>query len=193
MYGFGGALYVLGWNKLHAPAAMPSRTRVIVAMLVFAVLYAVSAFLPASNALKTVVLLLGAVALWLYTDRTWQGVVLTTAAAVSGPLAEVVLSRLGVFRHRQPDFAGIPMWLPALYLAIGPDRSVVRGAVAARAQRAPIVTNAIVFPASLTNRPNAPISPSRVKAWSSIRTRSPAKHGLRYAISSHRASAVPDS
>jgi uncharacterized protein DUF2878 len=37
------------------------------------------------------------------------------AAAVLGPAAEAGLAALGVFEYLDPDFAGIPYWLPALW------------------------------------------------------------------------------
>jgi hypothetical protein len=37
------------------------------------------------------------------------------AAAVLGPAAEAVISALGVFDYVDPDFAGIPIWLPPLW------------------------------------------------------------------------------
>ena len=36
-------------------------------------------------------------------------------AAVLGPLIEIAISATGVFDYANPDFAGIPMWLPALW------------------------------------------------------------------------------
>ena len=36
-------------------------------------------------------------------------------AAVVGPAAEVAISATGAFDYANPDFAGIPMWLPALW------------------------------------------------------------------------------
>jgi hypothetical protein len=36
-------------------------------------------------------------------------------AAVLGPAGEVVISATGAFDYANPDFAGIPMWLPALW------------------------------------------------------------------------------
>jgi hypothetical protein len=38
-----------------------------------------------------------------------------TAAALLGPLAEIAISATGAFDYAHPDFAGIPMWLPALW------------------------------------------------------------------------------
>ena len=36
-------------------------------------------------------------------------------AAVLGPIGEIVISATGAFDYANPDFAGIPMWLPALW------------------------------------------------------------------------------
>jgi hypothetical protein len=36
-------------------------------------------------------------------------------AAVLGPLGEILISATGAFDYANPDFAGIPMWLPALW------------------------------------------------------------------------------
>ena len=39
-----------------------------------------------------------------------------------GKLAtDIELSHAEMFRHLRPDFLGIPVWLPALYLATGPS------------------------------------------------------------------------
>jgi hypothetical protein len=37
------------------------------------------------------------------------------AASVLGPAAEAIISALGAFDYVEPDFAGIPIWLPALW------------------------------------------------------------------------------
>jgi hypothetical protein len=37
------------------------------------------------------------------------------AAAVLGPAAEAIISALGAFDYADPDFLGIPIWLPALW------------------------------------------------------------------------------
>jgi uncharacterized protein DUF2878 len=36
-------------------------------------------------------------------------------AAVLGPAAEAALSALGVFDYKEPDIAGVPVWLPSLW------------------------------------------------------------------------------
>jgi len=132
-YGFGGFLYALGWDKLAGPARWPSWGEAIGGVVGFAALYAVSAFLPASNVIKLVLLLSGAIALWLWLDRSWQGIALGVVAAFCGPFTEFVLWRLGLFRHLAPDLFGLPMWLPALYLAAGPSFGQFARRVAKRA------------------------------------------------------------
>jgi Protein of unknown function (DUF2878) len=37
------------------------------------------------------------------------------AASVLGPAAEAIISALGAFDYAEPDFAGIPIWLPGLW------------------------------------------------------------------------------
>jgi len=47
-------------------------------------------------------------------------VALGAALAVLGPIVEHIVSSLGLFAYRYPDFWGVPRWLPALYLHIAP-------------------------------------------------------------------------
>lgn len=121
-------------------SALPSRNQQIGGVLFFATLYFSSGFLPFENAGKTVVLLTGAALLFAYVDRSKAAIACGVAGAFIGPTTEILLTHLGVFSHLQPDVLGIPMWLPALYLASGPglggfltslshgERAGVRGA-----------------------------------------------------------------
>ncbi len=124
-YGFGGTLYAHGHRRLGGRGLedepLPSWRALVIALVVYASLYAITAYLPASNIVKLSVVLVGAAGLFFSLDPTRQGLMLALVAAVLGPLTEIVLVRVGVFRHLQPDFLGIPMWLPALYLACGPS------------------------------------------------------------------------
>jgi hypothetical protein len=81
----------------------------------FAGLYALSGFLPASNFTKTCVIGAGVVALGATLAPTPEAVVLSLTTAIVGPLVEIALVSRGAFTHNQPDFLGIPMWLPVLY------------------------------------------------------------------------------
>jgi hypothetical protein len=42
-------------------------------------------------------------------------VIFVIAAAILGPVGEAIVSATGGFHYTQPDFLGVPMWLPALW------------------------------------------------------------------------------
>jgi hypothetical protein len=132
-YGVGGWLYARAYRRMHGPRDVRSWSTVTFGVVVFACLYAASAFLPLANLWKLAVLGAGAGALWFWFDRSWQCAALSAVTAILGPTTEILLSRAGVFRHLQPDWLGIPMWLPALYFAAGPSF----GQFARRVLRAP--------------------------------------------------------
>jgi energy-converting hydrogenase Eha subunit C len=117
-YTLEGVLYTVARQRSGKPAVAPA-VRWTCALL-FAGLYAASGFLPVANPIKLAVLLGGFVALWAATDRTPQTLAVAAAAAVLGPVTEITLVHLGLFAHLQPDLAGIPMWLPGLYLCSAP-------------------------------------------------------------------------
>jgi hypothetical protein len=139
---FGGAFVLLG--LVYAAARRdgdPAARNALAGFAAFGALYFSSGFLPASNAVKLAVLLAGAAGLFAFVDRSRAALVTALAASVAGPGFEVVLVHLGVFAHLQPDFAGVPVWLPGLYFASGPgvgplSRLLVRGAVPAAAAAA---------------------------------------------------------
>src|SRR5207247_631530 len=91
-----------------SPAGRLSWTEIAIAFAAFALLYAASGYLPVSNALKLVVLLAGAVALFAWIARTALALALAVLTAIVGPVVEVLLVRSGAFAHLQPDFLGIP-------------------------------------------------------------------------------------
>ena len=130
-YGVGGMIYALGHRKLGGAPEVRSRRELASGLVAFAGLYAISAYLPAPNVVKLVVLFAGATALWWRLDRTKQGAMLACVAAIAGPTTEIVLTHFGLFRHLQADVLGIPIWLPALYLASGPSfGQIARRAIA---------------------------------------------------------------
>jgi hypothetical protein len=130
-YGVGGVIYAVGYRRLGGLPAVRTRVELALGLFAFAALYATSAYLPTPNVVKLVVLLAGAAALWWRLDRTRVGAALACVAAVAGPVTEIVLTHFGLFRHLQADVAGIPIWLPALYLASGPSfGQVARFAIA---------------------------------------------------------------
>jgi len=116
----GGVSFVLLHRALRAPARALSSTDIAVGLAAFGGLYFASGYLPASNAVIAGLLLAGALALWRWLDRTWQGVVLGIGTAFAGCSTEIFLTSIGAFSHLRADFLGIPVWLPALYLASTP-------------------------------------------------------------------------
>jgi hypothetical protein len=121
--GIGGPIYAVGVRLIAGsrPRRPPPPVRdLAVGFAIFGVLYFGSGYLPASNGVKLAILLCGAVVLFGWLDRTGAGAIMTLVTAVTGPLVEITLVHLGTFVHLQPDFAGIPMWLPGLYLCAGP-------------------------------------------------------------------------
>ena len=84
-------------------------------LVLFAALYVATALIEPGGA---VVLALALAALAVYrvvrcgVRGDWA---YALAAAVLGPAAEAIISALGAFDYVDPDFAGIPIWLPALW------------------------------------------------------------------------------
>jgi hypothetical protein len=69
-------------------------------------------------------------------------------AAVAGPAGEALLSATGAFDYADPDFAGIPMWLPALW---------ANGGIFIRRLLAPVVLDPAVYRSrSSTSPPSVP-------------------------------------
>jgi len=104
----------------HCSMRLQTRPARVEEMLAFSFLYYVSGFLPASNLVKLLVMMAGGGLLWCARDRSLSTVLLGIFAAVVGPLFEIILVQQGAFSHLQPDFLGIPMWLPGLYFASAP-------------------------------------------------------------------------
>jgi hypothetical protein len=69
-------------------------------------------------------------------------------AAVAGPAVEAVISATGAFNYADPDLAGIPMWLPALW---------ANGGLFIRRLLAPVVLEAYDYRSrSSTSPPRVP-------------------------------------
>ena len=117
---FGGLFYDRAYRWLRGPARLASQGQVTNAFFGFGLLYFASGFLPVSNAAKLVVLVAGALIVWGMVDQTVQGIALAGVIALAGCTTEIVLTRLGAFRHLQADVLGIPIWLPGLYLVSAP-------------------------------------------------------------------------
>ncbi|MFO0617350.1 MAG: hypothetical protein U0414_32440 [Polyangiaceae bacterium] len=103
----------------------------------FTGLYAITGFLPASNATKLAIVGAGAAGLLAALAPTREAAALAATTAVVGPAVEVFLVSRGAFSHAGKDFLGIPMWLPALYAAGSVAFGVVGKLIAAELDPAP--------------------------------------------------------
>ncbi len=99
---------------------LPSGKQQLFGVVFFAALYFASGFLPFENPAKVLVLITGALVLFAFVDRSKAAITCGVAGAFIGPVTEIILTKLELFSHLQPDFLRIPMWLPALYFASGP-------------------------------------------------------------------------
>ncbi len=125
----GGTLYVAGWERLDGPKRLPSWGAVARALVAFAMLYAASGLLPATATTKLVVLAIGALVIWREVDGSRAGAILIAAGAVLGTTAEAINP---AFHYVAPDFARVPMWLPALYACVTPALGQLARRLAAR-------------------------------------------------------------
>ena len=123
-----------GRARLRGPATGAALAR---ALLATSVLYAASGLLPATNASKLVLLVVSALLLFREQDGSRAGAALLAAGAIAGPLAEAALIQRGLFHYRDPDFLGVPMWLPGLYACLMPALGqLTRRAIPLRPARA---------------------------------------------------------
>jgi hypothetical protein len=116
------------------PVARPSPVSVLVDGLAFVMAYAYTSFAPAAQANATLLVL----TLW-WLARLMRGRPSWLAAysivmALAGSSFEAGWSALGFFHYVHPDVAGVPRWLPGIYLhaalAVGPlERVVMRDPV----------------------------------------------------------------
>ena len=133
-----GAVLLAAWSGERAGLpATRTRTRadaITGAALVLA-LYALTAVLKGQPATVSVVLTGAlAVAVWSWWDPSPGAFAIAAAAAVAGPLAEIVLVSLDAASYA-PDsdgLGGVAPWLPCLYFAAGAVASGLWSAVRGR-------------------------------------------------------------
>jgi hypothetical protein len=113
----GGAAYVRAWKRLGGPAKLASWKSIGAACASAFLMYAASGLLPGTALTKLIVLSVAAVVIHREVDGTRQGAWLMLAGAVLGPIAEAINP---AFHYLDPDFMGVPVWLPALYACITP-------------------------------------------------------------------------
>jgi hypothetical protein len=118
--GVGGPAYAMTYRTLGGKREPPPWVWLVPAFALWGGLYYFSGFYKGPNEVKLAVLGASAVAFWLVLDRTLAGAIAAIITAIVGPLCESAQVHAGWFEHLQPDFLGVPMWLPALYAASGP-------------------------------------------------------------------------
>jgi hypothetical protein len=116
-----------------ARAPVPSSARELAGDgIAFIVAYAYTSFAPADRPNVTLALL----GFW-WLERVVRGraawlVVYSLVMALAGSAFEATWSALGFFAYAHPDVAGVPRWLPGIYLhaalLAGPLERVLRGA-----------------------------------------------------------------
>jgi len=102
------------------------RTRALIAVAVFTVVYFCTGFAPVANTGKLLICATAGVALlvWLRSRAALFGALI---AMVVGPAFEIWLISVGGFVHLQPDVLGLPVWLPGIYFASGPGLGPLLG------------------------------------------------------------------
>ena len=122
----------------------PSWSAVALAITAFVLQYALSGALCYEHSawlegtpLGLDALLAGlAFAIYAAVDGTEQGLVVAAACAVAGPLAELgLINVLHLYHYTQPQWHGIPTWIPWVYFAGAPPVGALCRAVRARIRR----------------------------------------------------------
>jgi len=120
-----GAVLLAAWSGRQA--GLPERrvrgpVDVVIGAAVVLALYALTAVLRGQPATVSVVLTGAiAVAVWAWWDPSAGALAIAAAAAVAGPLAEIVLVELDAASYAadSDDLGGVAPWLPCLYFAAG--------------------------------------------------------------------------
>jgi len=87
--------------------------------LVFLILAClVTAFLKTENFQKAGLLFILYAVSWWFFSRTGWSLLLAVGTAFIGSAFESFLGYLGLYHYTHPDFFGIPLWLPFLYLHV---------------------------------------------------------------------------
>jgi hypothetical protein len=84
-------------------------------VLLFAGIYLATALVEPGGAVVLALALSALVVVRVLTSGVRGDWAYALTAAVLGPAAEAIISALGAFDYIEPDFVGIPIWLPALW------------------------------------------------------------------------------
>lgn len=80
-------------------------------------MYFASGFLVVSEKIKIVALAIMAFTVWYLFDKSLSGLILAFIVGICGSLVEIMIISTGHFYYNNPDFHGVPYWLPLLYIA----------------------------------------------------------------------------
>ena len=136
-------LAVLAAAEVGQRAGLPGRPRgvndVVIGAAVVLALYALTAALRGQPATVSVVLCAAiAVAVWAWWDPSPQAFGIAVAAAVLGPVAEMIVAD---YASDSDGLFGVAPWLPCLYFAAGAVASGVLGALTrTRSEAEPLTT-----------------------------------------------------
>jgi hypothetical protein len=89
----------------------------------FSAQYWLSGYLDASGVDPLQInLILSALAIagFVYFDSSYAGLLLAIVTAISGPVAEIILVKLGAYDYTHNDVFGIDSWIPSVYFLGGP-------------------------------------------------------------------------
>lgn len=119
----GGMVVTIALSHVYADHAFnqPVKERswrgILIGLVVLSALYVFSGIFKGNVLLKFFILNLGALAVWWVWDRSSHGLMLGIVTAALGCFVEISMIRMEVFFYFEPDFFGIPNWLPFLYFA----------------------------------------------------------------------------
>jgi hypothetical protein len=121
LLGVGAGLVVPHLEELLTDGTPPhwSLAQRMSEVLLFAGLYLATALIEPGGAVALAVALGALAAIRLILSPTRGDWAYVLGAAVLGPATEAIISALGAFDYLEPDFAGIPYWLPALWANAG--------------------------------------------------------------------------
>jgi hypothetical protein len=105
-------------RRLGAPPRF-SPARGLAELALFACLYLLTAVAPSEAAPLLAAGLAALAVARLALERIPGDALYVVLAGVLGPLAEIAISATGAFEYADPDVAGIPIWLPALWANAG--------------------------------------------------------------------------
>lgn len=119
---FSGATVLVALSHVYSdklfrqPKRELSWKKVIFGLLSFFLIYAISGFLKINLLPKFLILAVIALDVWFFFDKTLYGFILSILTAICGCLVESSLVQIGHFYYVEPDFLGVPYWLPFLYI-----------------------------------------------------------------------------